>query len=229
MNFSSRVLPIIIFFLISVFSRPLAQSISTLALIADQNEEGIMFDLLIKQNLTLTGIIAHLEDDNLTYNFNVYYKVGSYATSIMTPGDWTLLANTGNMTSDPGGAPTTLPLGGAAVAFLAGTTYGIYIENVDGGGHDLAMNMGLMTFVSAASNEFAEIFAGEAVNIGAGSFSGIEEININRTFIGKLIFVSTATTIPTLSQWSLIILFVLLLIIGVVAVHQHKFIGTIKK
>lgn len=220
-----RLLSLIInFFLVTNIS--LGQSISTLSLVENQEEEGIMFDIQIKQNLTLNGIIIQLQDDDEEFDFNIYYKVGSYTTSITTPGDWTLLANTGTITSDASGAPTTLPLNGASLNMSGGTLYGIYIENVDSGHEDIAMNADATTGTSSATNEFAEIFVGEAVDINDGSFSGIDETN--RAFIGMLLFQQSAA-IPTLGEWGLSILFLGLIIVGLVQIAQTESIQSIMR
>ena len=179
-----------------------------------------MFDVLINQDATLIGIVADLQDNNVTYNINIYYKVGSYVGSETTMADWTLLANTGNIMSDPAGNPTTLPLGGATLAVMAGTTYGFYLEN-PGNSNDFDRHDGITTGNAAATEAIGTIFAGVLVDAaGTGSFSGTSFAD--RTWLGTLTFTTTAGNIPTLSEWGAIALGLLLVIFGVCGVREVR-------
>ena len=136
-----------------------------------------------------------------------------------------MLANTGNITSDAAGNPTTLPLGGATLAVMAGTTYGFYIENTDAGGHDFDFHRGITTGNAAATEPIGTIFAGVQVNVsGGGSFSGT--LVSGRTWQGTLTF-GPATgapdpNVPTLNEWGVMVLALLLVIFGIVGAREVR-------
>jgi len=204
-----------------------SQSISTLSLSQNDGDEGVMFDVFVKNDVVLNGISAQLEASNQDYDIHVYYKVGSYnspATAPTTPGDWTLFASTGTIMSDASGNPTVLPFGGATLALTGGTTYGFYIENVLNGSN-LSLNQGITTGTMAVDNTTATLFSGYEINgnsSGSISFDGLDNPNI--TFIGELFFANqpAISSVPTLNQWGLIVLALLFLIIGLISLTQKK-------
>lgn len=202
-----------------------AQSISTSGLSQDGPpvDEGQMFDVLANQNIILNKIEAILMDDNSPYDINIYYKVGSYIGSETTSGDWTLLANTGAITSDVGGNITDLPLGGATLSMSAGTTYGFYFSNA--GGNDFERHGGVTTGNIATTNAFATIFAG--VDVNNPPFSGTSTSDVS--FIGTFSFalptpVVATAPIPTMSQWGLLIFGLLIINLSVFFVHRRELI-----
>lgn len=209
---SIRKLALLLLCLFSVQFTFAQTSISTSSLTQNQNEEGIMFDLLMKQNATLTSIEAALEDVG-DYNFNIYYRTGTYVGNESSSTGWILFANTGTFNNSTAGAILDLPLGGATLPLSSGTTYGIYIENIDGNFEDLAMHADITTGDVAADNSLATLYTGEAINSGNdGSFSGVDETD--RTFIGTLTFTPDGTTpaanLPGMNRWYLLLFGILL-------------------
>lgn len=210
-----------------LFYLPLnAQSISTLGLVQNNDDEGVMFDVLIKNDVVLSGITAQLTTNSGNYNIHIYYKVGSFNSPVSAPttiGDWTFLASTGSFVSDAAGNPTVIPLGGATAPLVGGTTYGFYLENVLNG-NDIALNEDIVSGSMAEDNAIATIFSGYEIDgdrSGSISFSGLD--NPNRTFIGELFFssASNVSQIPTIGQWGMIVLTLLFLIIGLVALNHR--------
>lgn len=196
-------------------------TISTSTLTSDQEEEGIMFDVLLKQDATLTGIDAMLQDVG-DYEFNIYYRTNTYAGNESSSAGWTLLANTGVVNNAAADAIVSLPLNGATLSLTSGTTLGLYIENIDGGRQDLSMDMGILTGAVAADNSLATLYAGAAINIESGSFSGVNEID--RTFIGTLTFRLDGNlpvqNLPNMSNWYLLLCGILISGLAVYQVYR---------
>lgn len=213
---------IIISLCLFCFQSITAQTVSTATLTQNENEEGIMFDFNAKQEIILKGIEIALEDVG-QYNFNIYYRTGSYVGFESSALGWTLLANTGNINSSSAGNLINLPLGGATLSLPNGTTYAFYLENVLNG-NDIAMNQDITTGLLATTNSIGSIFSGVAININDGSFSGVDEVD--RTFIGTLLFDVPApqTPIPTMGQWGLLIFSLLIMNLSIFYVQRRELI-----
>lgn len=208
-------------FCLFCFQSITAQSVSTETLTQNEEEEGIMFDFIANQDIILKGIQAHLMENNQPFDINIFYRVGSHVGFESASTGWTLLANTGTITSNAAGNLTTLPFGGATLNLSNGTTYAFYLENVLNN-NDFDMNEDIATGGLASTNSIGSIFAGVAINSGnAGSFSGVDEID--RTFIGTLLF-DFARPIPTMNQWGLFIFSLLVINLSIFYVQRMELI-----
>jgi hypothetical protein len=103
-----------------------ADSLTTL-FAANNGQNGNMFDLTAKTDLTISGFDINLWNEtgsNPPCLVEVYWKPGSFRDSERTPSAWNLLGSA-TVTSEGLDVPTPLPIGG--LSMLAGQTNGIYI------------------------------------------------------------------------------------------------------
>ncbi len=118
------------------------------------SEKGIFFDVTTSNEIVIDSLASNWAYAG-TYEIKVYYKTGSYLSSVFAPGDWTLL-----------GIDTVSPAGLGQVASInpksslrigAGQTYGFVITSrpISGGLPPFAFKLG----TSNVSNEDLTMYA----------------------------------------------------------------------
>jgi hypothetical protein len=126
----------------------------------DNGQRGIMFDVIPTSNITVTGFDANLYSGT-TAEYQVYYKVGSFVGSVLTPGDWTPLDTVTALTSLGINVPT--PMGfNISVPLMANQTYAFYITNTYGGGTSYTVGAGPGELL--ATNAYLSMYGGVGVS-----------------------------------------------------------------
>ena len=92
---------------------------------------GNTFDLTPNADLEITGLDFNGSGSGLTYNVDVYYKVGTSVGFEADSSAWTLLSSGLSAPCNGNDIPTFVSLAGNGVILNAGTTYGIYFDSVD--------------------------------------------------------------------------------------------------
>ena len=93
---------------------------------------GNTFDLTPNADLEITGLDFNGSNlAGLTYNIDVYYKVGTSVGFEADMSAWTVLASGLSAPCNGTDVPTFVDLAGNGVVLSAGTTYGIYFDSVD--------------------------------------------------------------------------------------------------
>jgi hypothetical protein len=95
---------------------------------SNNSNKGVMFNVITNTTpVTVTSLDFNMIGTN-TGDFEVYYKVSSYAGSESTAASWTLIGTATNVTSLGTNAVTPIPLP-LNIVIPAGSTYGFYITN----------------------------------------------------------------------------------------------------
>ncbi len=129
-------------------------------------QDGIMFDVLPKDNLTIKGFDLHLFEISET-NVRIYTKEQSFSGSENRPEEWTLVVNQ-NVTGKGSNVATKVAVDEETVLHLAKERLqAFYI--VVGNGTRLRYTQGSGTGNSASSNENLVIFEGVGVASEFGS------------------------------------------------------------
>jgi len=92
---------------------------------------GNTFDLTPNADLEITGLDFNGSGSGLTYNVDVYYRVGTSVGFEADSSAWTLLSSGLSAPCNGNDIPTFVSLAGNGVVLSAGTTYGIYFDSVD--------------------------------------------------------------------------------------------------
>jgi len=93
---------------------------------------GNTFDLTPNTDLEITGLDFNGSNAaGLTYNIDVYYKIGTSVGFEADMSAWTVLASGLSAPCSGTNIPTFVDLAGNGVVLSAGTTYGIYFDSVD--------------------------------------------------------------------------------------------------
>lgn len=90
---------------------------------------GNMFDVNILNNIIINDFAVH--SDAATYNYEVYYKTGTWVGYDANPSAWTLVGSANNIVGNGSGVPTLLNLN-LSLPLTAGQTYAFYITNTAG-------------------------------------------------------------------------------------------------
>jgi len=113
---------------------PSAQAPGSLTSLFTSNNgfSGNTFDLTPNTDLEITGLDFNGSNlAGLTYNIDVYYKVGTSVGFEADMSAWTVLASGLSAPCNGTDVPTFVDLAGNGVILSAGTTYGIYFDSVD--------------------------------------------------------------------------------------------------
>lgn len=180
----------------------------TTAVNTDGGCEGIFFDITAK-----TEAVRILEVRSVvvgTDNVSVFYKAGGHGGFEHTPGVWTLL-NTAPVAGGAGIIQTLYPVGlGPGVVIPAGQTFGflIWIDNAAGSGVK-AIRYNTSGGVDSTEDASVRIVSGASSCGGSVNdpFDGASNV---RSWRGSVIYSVMMQSIPTLSDYGLIALFVLL-------------------
>ncbi|MBO46088.1 MAG: hypothetical protein CMJ96_04240 [Planctomycetes bacterium] len=92
---------------------------------------GNMFDITPAVDMEITGLDFHARNATGLFDIDVWYRVGSCVGYDMDPSTWTLLAQDTGIQGAGAYMPTFADLSGNGVTFVAGQTYGIYMDNVN--------------------------------------------------------------------------------------------------
>ncbi|MCH2100470.1 MAG: hypothetical protein MK209_00890 [Planctomycetes bacterium] len=88
---------------------------------------GVMFDLTPQTDLEITAFDVNLSAQNTTATVSVYYSKGTSFGIESDPQAWALL-ETVDVRAKGTDNPSSMPLSVSVPTFLAGNTYGIYLE-----------------------------------------------------------------------------------------------------
>ena len=188
-----------------VFSTGIANAaILTTAVNTSGGCEGIFVDVTAKsQAVHITGLESVVVGAD---NVSVFYKTGSYSGFEQTAGAWTLL-NTASVTGGSGVIQTLFPINvGAGVTIPAGQTYGflVWIDNA-AGSTVKAIRYDTSGVTDTTEDSLIRIFSGMSSCGGSVNdpFDGTSSI---RAWRGSVIYNLGMQSIPTLSEYGLIIL-----------------------
>jgi hypothetical protein len=170
--------------------------------------EGIFVDITAKsQPVSVTGIESVVVG---TDNVSVFYKAGSYSGFEQTAGAWTLL-NSAPVTGGSGAIQALYPVSvGAGVTIPAGQTFGflIWIDNA-AGSLVKAIRYDTSGVTDTTDDALITIYSGMSSCGGATNdpFDGTSNI---RAWRGSVTYNLAMQSIPTLSEYGLIVLTALL-------------------
>ena len=182
-------------------------SLST-AFDSDNYADGNMFDVQVTNSVTITGFEINVLTDR---EIMVYYKEGTHIGSEGNPLDWTLLG-TINVISAGQDNPTPLPIGG--LTLIGGKTYAFYIANTDESLGGFRYTTGTAIGNVLASDANLAILEGTGID----DDFGVGCLHPTRSWNGTIRY--KIYTIPTLSEWGLIILALLLMNLGALYLVQ---------
>jgi len=198
---------VIAFFVASIV--PIAVSAETINVGSNYNNAnaGLMFDVTATNAVTLNSLTF---SNILGGTFNVYGRNSTHVGNDASSSGWTLLASGTLATGSNIVFPTTFNF-----TIPAGSTYALYISSADGG--SLSYQNGSSTVGAVeASDANVQIRAGGSVG---APFGGV--CCSPRRFSG-LISYNLATPVPTLSQWAMILLGLILAGGAAVMIHQGR-------
>lgn len=163
----------------------------------DNNNQSVMFDITATNTVTVNGFVVRQVLNSGT--FRVYARTGTHVGNQNSSAGWTLLA-TGSMSA---GANVTFP---TPFLFIipAGQTGALYIAS------DSPATMGYRngTGVGNVAAADANITAREGTGKNSPDFTGG---NFQpRAFVGDINYVLGAVTVPTMTEWAMILFGVLL-------------------
>jgi len=199
---------VIAFFVASIV--PIAVSAETINVGSNYNNSnaGLMFDVTATNAVTLNSLT--FSNILLGGTFNVYGRNSTHVGNDASSSGWTLLAS-GTLASGSNIVfPTTFNF-----TIPAGSTYALYISSADGGRLNYQNGSSTVGAVEA-SDANVQIRAGGSVS---APFGGV--CCSPRRFSG-LISYNLATPVPTLSQWAMILLGLILAGGAAVMIHHRR-------
>lgn len=204
-----------------VFSMgPVNAAVLTTAVNTNGGCEGIFVDVTAKsQAVHITGLESVVVG---TDDVRVFYKTGSYSGFEQTAGAWTLL-QTAPVTGGSGVIQTLFPINvGAGVTIPAGQTYGflVWINNA-AGSTVKAIRYDASGVTDTTEDASIRIYSGMSSCGGSVNdpFDGTSNI---RAWRGSVIYDAMIQSIPTLTEYGLIILSGLLALSTVFALRRRS-------
>ena len=153
----------------------LAQQTLTTTYIGGNGFHGNMFDVVAKEQVTLTSFDANLATG--MHTVDVYYKVGTYVGFESNSGAWTLLG-TSTVTSAGQGAPTPLEMS-LNLTIPKNARYGLYIVTRGTS----------MQYTDGASSSHGQVYIQDAnlqIMVGAGGGQGFSSMFTPRVWNGTV-------------------------------------------
>lgn len=118
---------------------------------SNNGQRGNMFDLTAGPNSVNVVCFASNLYAGTTATYEIFYKTGTYLGSENTPGNWTLVGSTTNLTSLGLNVPTPIPIN-VNIVIPAGQTYGFYVTNTSGGGTKYTNGLAANTVLASDAN-----------------------------------------------------------------------------
>jgi hypothetical protein len=162
---------------------------------SDNGGKGVMFDIVATKNITISCFDVSLILNSIGA-YEIYYKMGSYATDPTNAGAWTLIGSNPNVSSlgsdvpSPMDIPINLPI-------QAGQTVGFYITSTNP-----SAITGTRYTNSAGTNELIASNADLSVRGGVGKGYPFLGTFNNRSFNGTVRYTVGDLTISSLSPTS---------------------------
>lgn len=210
----------ILYFLLVFLTAPvfLTSQMSITTTFTDGNgSAGNMFDLVLKQDhfITIDSLAVNLETSGPQFKeVSVYYKTGTFAGFENDCNAWTLVG-TDNVESAGQNMPSIVDVG--PIQLIGPATYSLFVvdnsSNID---YTNGSQVGAV-FVEDAYLQILEGI-GRGVNVGDPCAGSIFDPRIwNGT-----IYYTVGGIVPTLTQWGIILLSLLMIIIGITAVKYKR-------
>jgi hypothetical protein len=170
---------------------PAAAATLTTAFDADNFNDGVMFDISVRNApVSLQGI--GINADFGTFDYSIYYRAGGIGDATGTPSAWTLLGSFAGLTTAGIGNTTLLDIDD--IELSAGTDYGFYVT--DGGAFSVQYtnSAGTIGDVLAADDALA-------IRVGYGVSGTFGDASSPRAFNGSLAY----AVVPEPASWALMI------------------------
>lgn len=167
-----------------------APAVLTSPLVANNGDEGNMFDVAAKATITITSFEGHFSTAGST-DYEIWTRAGTYVGFEASSAGWTKIGTATFATGGPG-VFTAIPIA-INVTIPAGQRRGFYLTNhvANNRYHD-----GTAVGAVLASTPQLDIFEGAGVNFGTAGFSGI---NTPRAWEGKIHYVSGGGALTALA------------------------------
>jgi hypothetical protein len=196
-----------------LFAAALVQAASLSTTYANNNSQnGIMFDLVANQSLTITGIAVNLQAGS--HSLQIYGRTGTWVGFDASNAGWTLLGSP-TATSAGTGVATTIPIA-LNISLTTGQRYALYVTTTDESTVFYTNGTGVGNI--AATDGFLQILEGVG-----------KAYPFSTTFTPRIpnvtIVYSPGASVPTLSEWALILLAIALAGLGAIVLARRAKLG----
>ena len=174
---------------------------------------GNTFDLVAATPLTIDSFDVNIEKVvEATHTVDVYYRLGTAVGNEGNFSAWTLLGSDTNVIPQGLDNPTPVNVGG--LSLTPGQVYGIYISLSSYGDGRLVYTNGGPTIYSDANLKLT-------TNTGEGDPAFSLKID-SREWNGSIHYTLDSNTIPTLNEWGMILLSLIMLASGIVMMRRRN-------